>query len=120
MLRLIVFTGLIAGLASAAWLAGSASLTPDRAAPSAAYRRAFIDPVTGALGPPTAAQRAAMQPAPPARRILQQSGDRSATPKITRRDGMTIVTVPRARWPGMRVKIGPDGEIVAAPGANHD
>lgn len=88
------------------WLAYAHDRTPTSDATQSPARRAFLDPETGELAPPSAEQM---------RVQTDKSTDGLVTDLSTRvvevihRDGMTVITVPPSLWTEESVIIGQDG-----------
>ncbi|MDN5937269.1 MAG: hypothetical protein L0H83_01270 [Salinisphaera sp.] len=102
-------------LACGALLAGASwSENPEQITQPAA-RRVFLDPDTGKPAPPTDGQRRAARQRAAAQRV---TGPQEGSPRIVHRDGMTIVTVPRAQWPLVQATTNRDRP--ATPGASDE
>lgn len=108
MQQLVLWACAVAVLGAATWVT---VIDADQPTVAPAARRAFIDPQTGEIGPPSAKQREAMQE-PPAARAQRRTQDDSA-PRVIQRNGVTMVTVPRQTWPERHATVGPEGEIAA-------
>lgn len=87
---------------------------PDTTSTPAASR-AYLDPETGRLGVPAPAQREAAQ----TRRAV--SVPQASAVQVERRDGMTIVRLPRERRVHVRAALTEDGGLHIEHGhAHHD
>lgn len=75
------------------------------ATPAPSASQAYLDPETGRLGVPTSAQREAAR----ARRAV--TAPQPAAVQVERRDGMTIVRLPRERRVHVRATRTQDGDL---------
>lgn len=109
MQQIVLWVCAFAVLGTAAWVT---VLDSGQAAAAPTARRAFIDPETGEMAPPPPAQREAMGE-DAAQTRAQRRGSAVTEPEVVRRDGVTMIRVPRSQWPKRHAVVGPDGEVGA-------